>query len=368
MELAHDNAFVGRIPVRNLWLLMLYASDLFRLQRELGEVSFEEAPDELPDLVGRILADIVERRLRRQLNRGYQTRRENLTRVRGRIDMLKTERHSLLQRGLVACEFEEMTINTPRNRFVLHALQTIGVLVKNQDLAHECRVLANSLKLMGVSGIAPTRKVIDGERFGRHDSADRLMVAAAKLAVDLAMPTESLGSHQMVLPDREGHWVRKLFEKAVGGFYKVVLSSEWRVKPGRKLSWQVEDPSPGIVNVLPNMVTDIVLDHKPSGQRLVIDTKFNDIFTKGRFGNTSLRSKYIYQMYGYLMSQTGRGKPKWDRANGLLLHPAVGAMVDEWVTIQGHTIRFATVDLTASAAEIRTQLLRVIEPAGSALS
>ena len=109
MELAHDSAFVGRIPVRNLWLLMLYASDLFRLQRELGEVSFEEEPDELPDLVARILVDIVERRIRRQLNRGYQTRRENLTRVRGRIDMLKTERHSLLQRGLVACEFEEMT-------------------------------------------------------------------------------------------------------------------------------------------------------------------------------------------------------------------------------------------------------------------
>jgi len=79
-------------------------------------------------------------------------------------------------------------------------------------------------------------------------------------------------------------------------------------------------------------------------------------------GNTSLRSGCVFQMYGYLMSQEGRGKPRWDNANGLLLHPAIGAMVDEWVTIQNHTIRFATVDLTASAAEIRAQLLRVIEP------
>lgn len=324
MDLVHDIACVGRIPVRNLWLLMLYASDLFRLQRDLGEVSFEEDPDELPDLVARILADVVERRLRRQLSRGYQTRQANLTRVRGRIDILKTERHSLLQRGLVACEFEEMTIDTPRNRYVLQALQTIGVFVKNPDLAHRCRSLANSLKMMGVSGIAPTRKVIDGERFGRHDAADRLMVAAAKLALDLAMPTESVGSHQMVLPDREGTWVRKLFEKAVGGFYEVVLPSEWKVSTGKKLSWQVEDPSPGILNILPNMQTDIVLDHRPSAQRLVIDTKFNHIFTTGQYGNTSLRSGYVYQMYGYLMSQEGRGKPRWDNANGLLLHPAIG--------------------------------------------
>lgn len=124
----------------------------------------------------------------------------------------------------------------------------------------------------------------------------------------------------------------------------------------------MEDPSPGILNILPNMQTDIVLDHRPSAERLVIDTKFNHIFTSGQYGNTSLRSGYVYQMYGYLMSQVGRGKPRWDNANGLLLHPAIGVMVDEWVTIQNHTIRFATVDLTASAAQIRAQLLRVIQP------
>ncbi len=361
-DLAHDMAYVGRIPVRNLWLLMLYASDLFRLQQNLGQVSFEEDLDELPDLVARILADVVERRLRRQLSRGYHTRQANLTRVRGRIDILKTERHSLLQRGLVACEFEEMTIDTPRNRFVRHALQEIGILVKKSEVAHRCRSLANELKLMGVSGIVPSRKLIDGERFGRHDASDRLMVAAAKLAVDLAMPTESTGGHQMVLPDREGTWVRKLFERAVGGFYDVVLRpEEWSVKPGRKLNWQVENPSPGILKVLPNMQVDILLDHHTSGQRLVIDTKFNHIFCTGRFGHDRLRSGYVYQMYGYLNSQAGQGKAKWDNASGLLLHPAIGAAVDEWVTIQNHTIRFATVDLTASAFEVREQLLRVIE-------
>ena len=41
--------FIGRIPVRNLWLLMLYASDLFR-QRGSGKVGLEDSPDDLPDL------------------------------------------------------------------------------------------------------------------------------------------------------------------------------------------------------------------------------------------------------------------------------------------------------------------------------
>lgn len=38
---------------------------------------------------------------------------------------------------------------------------------------------------------------------------------------------------------------------------------------------------------------------------------------------------------------------------------AVGTTFDESVVIQGHKIRFMTVDLTASASDIRAELLRV---------
>ena len=69
-----------------------------------------------------ILAHAVETRLHRQLSLGYRSREEWLTRVRGRIDVLTTERHQLLDRGLVACRFAELTIDTPRNRFVRAAL------------------------------------------------------------------------------------------------------------------------------------------------------------------------------------------------------------------------------------------------------
>jgi len=46
-----------------------------------------------------------------------------------------------------------------------------------------------------------------------------------------------------------------------------------------------------------------------------------------------------------------------------MLHPSVGEPVDEEVMIQGHRIRFATVDLTADSATIAEQLLAAIAPA-----
>ena len=354
--------YVGRIPVRNLWLLMLYASDLFR-SRGKGSAGQEENPDDLPDLVAEILAHAVEERQRRQLSLGYRTREAALSRVRGRIDVLATGRRQLLSRGLVACRFDELTIDTPRNRFVRAALDTISRLVRNHALAHRSRKLAKDMEAMGVSGVPPTPRRMSAERFGRHDANDRSMVDAAKLAFDLALPTEAAGTNALPLPDRDEQWVRQLFERAVGGFYGVALSPEgWRVETGRRLRWPVEWPTPGIRDLLPNMQTDVMLEHPPSGRRIVVDTKFNSLLVRGRYRDQTLRSGYLYQIYAYLRSQAGRGDPLADQAEGLLLHPSAGVGVDEAAVIQGHRIRFATVDLTASTSEIRTRLLQVCDP------
>ena len=362
---AGAEGYVGRIPVRNLWLLMLYASDLFR-EGGIGKVGLEDSPDDLPDLVAEILAHAVETRQRRHLSFGYRSREAVLNRVRGRIDVLTTESRKLLAHGLVACRFEELTIDTPRNRFVRAALETVSRVVRRPDVAHRCRSLASGMKAMGVSGIAPTRTEMSVDRFDRQDASDRFMVAAAKLALDLALPTEAAGTNVLSLPGRETQWVRRLFERAVGGFYDVVLSPKgWRVQRGSTLGWQIEQKTTGIDKILPTMRTDVVLDHGPSGQRIVIDTKVTSIVTAGWYREDTLRSGYVYQIYAYLRSQVGRGDSLADRASGLLLHPAIGSMVDETVTIQGHAVRFATVDLGAPAADIRRQLLSLIDPGAS---
>ncbi len=352
---------IGRIPVRNLWLLMLYASELFRTLERSEKSSVEENPDDIPDLVGRILAWQVERRLRRNLSLGYQSRAAVLGRVRGRIDLLQTERHRLLDRGKVACRFDELTVDTIRNRYVRAALEEIARLVRSNELRHRCRSLASSLRLMGVTGERPGRAEISNDRFGRHDAADQLMVAAAHLAFNLALPTESTGTRLLSLPDREITWVRRLYEKGVAGFYAVVLSDGgWRVDAGRTITWPIESKSVGIDRILPTMRTDIVLDHHATGRRIVVDTKFNSIVTPGWYREKSLRSGYIYQIYAYLRSQEDSGDPLADCAAGVLLHPSIGERVNESVVIQDHEMRFATVDLAAEAKEIRTQLLQVL--------
>jgi 5-methylcytosine-specific restriction enzyme subunit McrC len=188
------------------------------------------------------------------------------------------------------------------------------------------------------------------------------MVSAAHLAFNLALPTESVGEKHLSLPDREITWVRKLYEKGIAGFYDVVLSSRgWRVDAGKTIGWLIQSKSPGIDKILPSMRTDVVLGHSGTGRRIIIDTKFNSVVTRGWYREETLRSGYVYQIYAYLRSQEGNGDPLAEKASGLLLHPSVGDMVNEAVVIQNHEIRFATVDLGATAKEIREQLLQVLE-------
>ena len=345
------------IPVRNIWWLMLFASDL-KSSVNTAKFGSEDLPEEIPDLVAEILAKAVEVRQRRQLTTSFLPREAVLSRVRGRIDHLITSRRQLLAKGQVACRFEELSIDSPRNRYVRAALDIVARLVTKPQLAHRCRGLAHGLRRQGVVGEAPGRSQISCERFGRHDQPDQIMLSAARLAMDLALPKEVAGPNALLDPKRCEHWLRTLFEKAIGGFYRLSLDpSQWLVSTSKTMKWPLEDATAGISQVFPSMRTDIVLDRRHHPQRLVIDTKFTSLFTPGWYREQSLKTGHVYQLYAYLRSQEGHGDSWADQADGLLLHPAISAQVDESVRIQGHRMRFATVDLTASHKEIRDQLL-----------
>ncbi|HKP94407.1 MAG TPA: 5-methylcytosine-specific restriction endonuclease system specificity protein McrC [Fibrobacteria bacterium] len=352
---------IAGIPIRNIWLLMLYASDLFR-HLEQRRIRVEDCPDEIPDLVGEILADVVERRLKRSLNFGYHSRDAVLSRVRGKISALETASRQLLSQGKVACHFEELTLDTTRNRLVRAALEKMVQIASRGDLSRRCLGLARVMANSGVSGEKPARHQISAEGSHRIGKEDRFMVSAARLVFELAIPTETRGAVSLSSPDRDIVWLRKLYEKGVAGFYAVVLPAEgWVVHAGKSIDWKIDAETPGIKAILPGMRTDIVLESRFPRTRTVIDTKFTSLITKGWHREEVIKSGYIYQVYSYLRSQESSGDDSANTANGMLLYPSVGTTIDEMAVIQGHAIRFATIDLNSAMREIRSNLLKLIE-------
>lgn len=369
-----ESGIIGRIPIRNIWFLMLYAPELYRDLPKARNVGVEDNPDKLLNLAAEHLTGAMERRRRRNFNFGYQRAQSDLGCVRGRIDIFRTERHQLLQRGRVACSFDELTVDTPINRFVKAALDMLGRVVCDRDLAHRCRTESARMARAGVTGDPasshrrrPLIPVSQIERIGRIGEDDRLMLAAARLAFDLTLPTEDAGAHRLAMSHVEDDWAWKLFERAVGGLYEAVLSRKgWHVSRGEWLRWQVDARSSGMDVILPWMETDIVLerpisyDSAAGRHKIVVDTKFKPILQPGRNKQPKLDSANIYQIYAYLRSQERSDDPRSLDAEGMLLYPSVYKDYDEWALIQGHRIRFATVDLTADSGDIRRRLLEVV--------
>lgn len=347
---------LDKIPVRNVWLLFLYASGLAQF-RDRFEAEIEDSPD-FKSLVARLLCYATEKRLRRNLSSGYRRRDAVLRRVRGRIDILESVSRDLFRRGEVACRFEELTLDTPRNRFVLVALERLSGWLEDAALAHRCRTLAHELGRAGVSGVMPSRSETAADQIARHEGEDRLMVSLAKAVFDLVLPTEQEGMRSLLKAQREDTEFRKLFEKAIGNFFAAELDrgDGWRVFPGKQFNWPVAARSPGIGSYLPVMVTDIILENVQEDRRIIIDTKFTDVLTTSQYGGQRFKTGHLYQLYAYLRSQERPDDPMSLSSDGMLLYPSIGLEVDETALIQGHRVRFVTIDLSRQSAEVVERL------------
>lgn len=347
---------VGIIPVRNIWLLMAYATEFSHLDSKTKS-AFIENSDELPDVVATLLCATAEKRLRQGLSQGYIEQQANLHRVRGRIDILKTESSLLLERGSVACRYTELSNDTPRNRFVLSTLSSLMYRVSDSTLARRIRNLVRALQELGVSSNTPTSTELSKDRLGRHDYQDSEMIELAKMARQLALPSEQTGNTKHYGPDKNEYWVRRLFEKAIAGFYKhTARDNVVKIRTGMTLKWPLSGFTTGLPRILPNMRADITIDDDTVGRRLVIDTKFNALITAGWMREETLRSGYLYQIYAYLRTQEESGDPLALDSSGLLLHPSVGESIFESMLIQKHKVSFATIDLTETAEQIKEQL------------
>ena len=363
---------VGKIPVRNLWLLMLYASSMFddvlRGTPPVKRQHYEDNPEKIFELIAEILTGAVERRLRRNLTVDLARRQDILTRVRGRIDHIQTEGHRLLQRGMIACTFDEFTTDTTQNRLVKQALDCLSQMYGLKSTWRQrCRADSWALEKASVgskNSSEPTRSDRTALRVVRNPE-DRRMIAAAELALYMRIPAEDKGLvHFDALDRTKQEWIRDLFEKAVAGFYHSKFPA-WTVRHGGRLKWQIDDHSDGIDSILPGMKTDITIEreesqHSGKMSRTIIDTKFAEITTASEYRNI-LKNGHIYQMYAYLRSQEDKDDEMTLTSSGMLLYPAVDENVDEWFVTHGHMIRFATVNLSADSKDIRDRLIALFE-------
>jgi len=343
------------IPIRNLWHMLLYVWNAVHFQSRWKSES-ENAPT-LDALLASILANLIQQRLRIGLGRDYRSNSSEVAGVRGRVDFDQSLKRMTFQQGRAFCHFQVFSANVPKNQIVRSTLARLvqvgefgGKTSDASSLRSHLRRIVLDMEPIQIFELQATD--IRREQLKRHDSDYRLMLAICHLLNQRQMPTEDSGNVSLPSLDRDAFVLYNIFEQFVAKFYAHHLK-DWQVLPQQKLVWPAEESS----SYLPAMYPDLTLQHKDSGQLVILDTKFTaKSLVTGRWDNESFNRDHLYQIYAYLRSQEHRSEYH-RKSKGVLLYPVAGKELSEQVLIQGHPLHWETVDLASSWENIETQLL-----------
>ena len=349
---------VAKIPIKNIWLLLLYASNLYQTLGKQQRIQLENNPEDLIKLAAKLYCEATEK-LMRSLSCGYIQQTQILNRVRGKIDILATVRQHLLEKGRIQCQFEVLTIDTPKNRYIHAAAHTLLPLIEDEKLKIQCQKIISRFNTLKIG--QSTHYDFRADYFDRAGTQDRYLLTLCRLIFKMAIPTEQAGVQSAEQINKTDTWLRQLFEKATIGFARVNLpASRWKISSGKQLSWQQESASNDINKFLPDMQTDLIIEHTACQHRMIIDTKCTSIVRQSRSKKDKFKSEHIYQLYAYLRSQENTTDAPSCHATGMLLYPAIDENINEHVIIQNHTIRFSTINLQEDSRLIRKNLLRLL--------
>jgi 5-methylcytosine-specific restriction enzyme subunit McrC len=347
------------IPIRNLWYMLLYTWNELPITNHGHLEDFEQAPA-LDALLASILKKLVNQRMRIGLGCSYMNEARALQGIRGKINFTESLKQRTFERAQVFCEFEQYSVNAPKNQIIRSTLARLVYLGRfgpdqalAEELRHNLRWLTRALE--GIDLIELKLDFIRRQQLGRNDGDYRLMLAICELILQRQLPADSPGQYNLPGIDRDALIMYRIYERFVANFYRVHLDG-WIVSPQKRFSWHEKFPN----QYLPSMQPDLVLEEKSSGRIVTLDTKFTaKSFSENQWGKQEMDSSHLYQMFAYVKSQEHLSE-QYLNSSGILLYPAINSNFSEKIELPGHIIRIESIDLTLSWQVIEENLLDLI--------
>jgi 5-methylcytosine-specific restriction enzyme subunit McrC len=304
-----------QVRVENLYYLLCYAWGHFG-EHDFVQVGADEVRS-AEELFARVLATAARRLLRQRLDRGYRGEVDELRRPRGKIHLARSMARGDDLRGVLECEFDDITDDLPHNRIIKATVKRLATVEGlKPELRHELLTVAREMPSVADAHLSSQ----DFQRVQLHANLRRY-----RLALNVCHLL-----HRRLLPDeRTGRWQFRSFagdEREMGllfeAFVRAFLEREQNVfarVERTRIRWVVEGDTN---NLLPGMKTDITL--RRPGHAVVLETKcYAAALHAGQFGGATLRSHDVYQLVAYLANFRSGG----DRLTGVLLyavdHPTV---------------------------------------------
>lgn len=340
------------IPIRNLYYLFCYAWNRFEEAQAIS-TGAEESPD-LPNLLARVLAKGTRSLLKRGLDRGYLPHEEELSTIRGHIELGPTLQLQARQRRLVHCTYDELSHDLLHNQLLKASLRRLAnVSSMDPALARELHRLF--IRMGDVANIKLSAAAFARVQLHRNNARYDLLLKICELAFACMIPDKAGSGYRFHNVLRDERKMARVFEDFIRNYYRVSQRA-FRVK-SYQLEWQAVPVTSNGIGRLPAMRTDVYLES--ADRRIIIDTKYYADALQQYYGSASFRSDNLYQLFAYLRNDA-IFKPDLTPADGMLLYPQVHHAIDTSYVIHGHNVRLVTVDLAAAWSNVELRLTELL--------
>ena len=341
------------IYIKNIYYMLSYAFQILK-QSNYDEVASEKF-DNAQDLFAAILSKGIGQQLKQGLYREYVTKNENLSVMRGKLDMPNTIRNRIQRKQKLACEFDELSENNLFNQILKTAIRYLlsndGVDGERKIALKKVLVFFDEIELLEPSEIAWSRL-----HYQRNNKNYELLMNVCYFVLDGMLQTTEKDEYKMTSFSDE-HMAR-LYEKFILEYYSQHHTYLSEVKAGQ-VKWDlVGDNRESMIRFLPIMQTDIML--RLNEKILIIDAKYYGRTLQKQFDKYTLHSNNVYQIFTYVKNQD---KNNTGDVAGILLY----AKTDEDITpdvmfnMGGNQIGAKTLDLNKEFSLIVAQLDKIAE-------
>lgn len=340
------------IPIANLYYLYCYAWERFPEGKALA-VNAENSPD-LPNLLTRVLINGMRTLFRRGLDRAYLPREEELTTLRGHIEIGLSLRLQARKVKRLHCSYDELRRDVLHNQILKATLRRLAIA---PSLASVLKSDAQSLirRMHDVSDIRLTHSCFARVQLSRNSAYYDFLLKVARLAFDVLLPSSEPGAFKFQDITRNEREMARVFEAFVRNFCKLE-QSEYTVEP-LTITWDAIPVNASKGDRLPSMRVDVFL--RSPRRQIIIDTKYYVNALQTYQGVSSFRSENLYQLFSYIKNHSVRVLPG-TQLDGMLLYPQVGSQFDAQFSIQGNDVRLATIDLGQPWQDISERILGLI--------
>ena len=351
------------IPIRNLFYMLCYAWDILGIMDDIP-ISDDDY-DSAYDLLAYVFAYGIGKLIRSGFHRSYIEEAEELSTLRGKIQIYESIKAGSMQNGRLVCSYDEYSENDTFNQILKY---TIDSLINQNELSKKTVATLKSERLFfsEIGSKAPTRDNCQKLHFNRNNKIYRLLIHIAVMMYENIVPDEKAGIRIFKDFYREEQ-MERVFEMFILNFYKRKYPTytvyapyvDWPIEKENNNIW--EEASFILGGSPTNRRTDIVLENNDLPLQMIFDAKYYaKTFVKAYMNpeEERARTSHLNQVRGYMLDSKFKGGKI-----GALLYPMTVNDIHQGIIyrIVGAPIIMKTINLNVKWNEIEEDMLNFVE-------